>query len=109
MLQITITILEEAPTYNDLIFGLTLLSLSPRSFIRMPFKSIVVYPLCLPVPLTLYVIFYWTWLEVGSGNPNYLFFQCVAYNVFFSGILVNFIMATVQREKALRLTEKSAL
>ena len=60
----------------------------------------------LVVPLLLFVMDYWLWLETGSGNANYMFFQCLAFNVFFGIITADFISATVKRDKTLRLTEK---
>jgi len=61
------------------------------------------------VPASLVVMFHWLWLETGTGNANYIFFQCLAYNVFLSIITLDYISATVKRDKALRLTEKIEL
>jgi phosphatidylinositol glycan class U len=46
------------------------------------------------------------WLETNTGNANYVFFQCLAYNVFLSIILGQFCNASLQRDKALRLAAK---
>jgi hypothetical protein len=58
------------------------------------------------VPVSLYILDYGLWLETGSGNANYIFFQCLAYNAFVATIFLDFLGATLQRDKALRLTEK---
>ena len=58
------------------------------------------------IPVLLNVVDHWMWLEPNTGNPNYMFFQCLAYNVFLSIILTQFVSATQQRDKALRLAIK---
>ena len=58
------------------------------------------------IPVLLNVVDHWMWLEPNTGNPNYMFFQCLAYNVFLSMILTQFVSATLQRDKALRLAAK---
>jgi phosphatidylinositol glycan class U len=60
----------------------------------------------LPVPVILYVLDYHLWLESGSGNANYIFFQCLAYQVFVAVIFLDYLNASLQRDKALRMTEK---
>lgn len=60
----------------------------------------------LHVPIILYVTFYSMWLETGNGNANFLFFQCLAYNLFLGFITIDFISATVKRDKALRVIAK---
>jgi hypothetical protein len=46
------------------------------------------------------------WLDANNGNANYMFFQCLAYNVFMGIILGQFTSASMQRDKALRITNK---
>jgi hypothetical protein len=58
------------------------------------------------VPVLLYLVDYWMWLETGSGEANFLYFQCLAYNAFVANLLVEFCGASVRRDKALRLTQK---
>jgi hypothetical protein len=43
------------------------------------------------------------WLEGNNGNANYMFFQCLVYNIFLGIILGQFISASMQRDKALRI------
>jgi phosphatidylinositol glycan class U len=43
------------------------------------------------------------WLDVNNGNANYIFFQCLAYNIFLAIILAQFTSASMQRDKALRI------
>lgn len=79
--------------------------MSPRSLARMNTVSLIA--LCsIVVPVSLYVLDYGLWLETGSGNANYIFFQCLAYNAFVTIIFLDFCGATLQRDKALRLTER---
>lgn len=61
------------------------------------------------VPVLLYIVMYGLWLETGSGEANFLFFQCLAYNAFLGNILVEFCGACVRRDKALRITEKQQM
>jgi hypothetical protein len=58
------------------------------------------------VPVILYVLDCWMWLETGSGNANYIYFQCLAYNAFLGILLGQFCTASLQRDKALRITAK---
>lgn len=68
-------------------------------------KSVIIVALAIPVPVLLFVVDYWLWLESGAGNPNYLFFQCLVYNIFVATIILQFVSSTMKRDKALRLTE----
>lgn len=58
------------------------------------------------VPVSLFVMDCWLWLETGSGNANYIFFQCLAYNVFVGLLFLDFSSSSVKRDKAIRITEK---
>lgn len=79
--------------------------MSPRSLGRM--NTISLIAMCsITVPILLYILDYGLWLESGSGNANYIFFQCLAYNAFVAMICLDFVSASLQRDKALRLTEK---
>jgi phosphatidylinositol glycan class U len=93
-------------TLYELNVGLCLLLLSPRSLARVR-KAVCLVAVCaITVPVILYTVSYWMWLEAGSGEANFLYFQCLAYNVFVAMIALQFCAATVRRDKALRLTEK---
>ena len=59
---------------------------------------------CLMVPAILTIVDHWMWLGANNGNANYMFFQCLAYNTFLGIILGQFTSASMQRDKALRLT-----
>jgi hypothetical protein len=58
------------------------------------------------IPVALYVVNTWLWLDTGSGEANFMYFQCLAYNAFVAIIFVQFVAACLRRDKALRLTEK---
>lgn len=84
--------------------GLVLLLLEPKSLMRMGMSTVICL-LAIPVTLVLFVVDYWLWLESGAGNPNYLFFQCLACYLFVSVIVLQFVSSTMKRDKALRLTD----
>eukprot|EP00593_Proboscia_inermis_P013124 CAMPEP_0171307032 /NCGR_PEP_ID=MMETSP0816-20121228/17064_1 /TAXON_ID=420281 /ORGANISM="Proboscia inermis, Strain CCAP1064/1" /LENGTH=74 /DNA_ID=CAMNT_0011788981 /DNA_START=349 /DNA_END=573 /DNA_ORIENTATION=+ len=56
--------------------------------------------------IILILLNYWMWMSTNAGNPNYMWFQCLAYMVFWSLIMQEFLMAVMKRDKALRMTEK---
>ena len=102
------TLFKPVQTLHDAALGLTLVGVAPRTIARMGNASLVSI-FAIVVPATLVVMFYWLWLETGTGNANFMFFQCLAYNVFLSIITLDYISATVKRDKALRLMEKLAV
>ena len=92
-------------TMPDVIFAFCLTVVSPKSLSRMGNASLVSL-LAMPVPIVMYTYDYWMWLEPGSGNPNFMFFQCVAFQVFFAAFFLDFAIASMKHDKALRITEK---
>lgn len=60
----------------------------------------------LPIPITLYLVTLWLWIEPGTGEANFCFFQCLAANVFLAALFINFCSASLRRDKALRYTQK---
>ena len=58
----------------------------------------------LGVPVILNVLDHWMWLGPNTGNANYMFFQCLAYNVFLGILLGQFVRASLERDKALRIS-----
>mmetsp|Transcript_7147 Transcript_7147/g.10249 ORF Transcript_7147/g.10249 Transcript_7147/m.10249 type:complete len:552 (+) Transcript_7147:111-1766(+) len=99
------TIFKPSPTLHDLVFALTFYLASPCSLSRTSNVSTIAL-IAIPVPVSLYTMDYWLWLGTGVGNANYMFFQCLAYNIFITAILVEFLSGAMKRDKALRLTEK---
>lgn len=99
------TLFHDNPALYDFNVALSLLCMSPRSMARMNIISLIA--ICsIAVPLLLYILDYSLWLETGSGNANYIFFQCLAYNAFVAIIFLDFVGASLQRDKALRMTAK---
>lgn len=49
------------------------------------------------------------WLVTGNGNPNYNYFQCFAYGLFLIIISMDFVSATVKRDKVRRMVEKGTI
>jgi GPI-anchor transamidase subunit U len=79
--------------------------MSPQSMARMNIIPLGLITSCaLIVPVLLYMVLYGMWLETGNGEANFLYFQCYAYNVFIAILFIQFTGASVERDKALRLT-----
>ena len=102
------TIMRPVEILYDLNVSLCFMLLCPKTLARMGKLSLVAL-ISMWVPIVLYVIDYWMWLEPGTGNANYIFFQCLAYNVFLGIILGQFTSACVQRDKAIRLVRKETM
>lgn len=98
------TIYRPVQVMVDANMALVLLLLSPRSLARMGIAAFVAL-CCLLVPVILNVVDHWMWLVANNGNANYMFFQCLAYNIFVGIILAQFASASLQRDKALRIME----
>jgi len=98
-------IFRPTTTAHTLTLGLLLAMLNPRTIARMRNSSLVSL-FAIPVPILLFITFHRMWLVTGNGNPNYIFFQCFAYGLFVSTITLDFISATVRRDKVLRMVEK---
>mmetsp|Transcript_14694 Transcript_14694/g.25465 ORF Transcript_14694/g.25465 Transcript_14694/m.25465 type:complete len:285 (-) Transcript_14694:134-988(-) len=96
------TIYRPVQVLYDANFALCLSMLCPRSLARMGVPSFISL-CCIMVPVILNVVDHWMWLEVNNGNANYMFFQCLAYNVFLGIICAQFVSASMQRDKALRI------
>lgn len=45
----------------------------------------------------------------GNGNANYIYFQCLAYGMFVLIITMDFVSATVKRDKVRRMIEKGTI
>jgi hypothetical protein len=97
------TIFQPWPTVTDVAVTFSWLLLSPRTLARMGLPSLI--SLCsMPVPLILYVVDWDLWIHSGSGNANYIYFQCLAWNAFVAIIFLDFVGAAVKRQTALELT-----
>lgn len=92
-------------TCHDMSMMLALFLMSPRTLARMGNASLVSV-FALIVPISLFAMDYWLWLETGSGNANYMYFQCLAFCTFLGILTLDFVSATVKRDKAIRLTMK---
>ena len=58
------------------------------------------------VPVTLYLVLHPLWLVSNAGEANFIYFQCLAFQIFVANVGLQFVTASLQRDKALRLTEK---
>lgn len=108
MFQLLRAIFNTRPTLQDVTLSLALVTIARRTIARMSISSVICL-LALPVPIILYVLDHGLWLEIGSGNANYMFFQCLAYNLFLGVFTLDFISSTLRRDKALQLTHKNSL
>jgi GPI transamidase subunit PIG-U len=93
-------------TLYQLNVGLCLILMNPRSIVRMIQMPSLIALCAIPIPVTLYTVAYWMWLEPGNGEANYLYFQCLVYNIFVSILFLGFCSASLRRDKAIRLTVK---
>jgi len=102
------TIYRPVQVLYDANFAFCFFLFSPQSLARMGSPAFIAL-CCLIVPVILNIVDHWMWLDANNGNPNYMFFQCLAYNVFLAIILGQFTSASMQRDKALRLTHQKEL
>jgi len=96
-------------TLYGLNVGLCLAGLSPRSLARLRPVPTLVALCALPIPFLLFCVSHGLWLETGSGEANFLYFQCLGYTVFVVQLTLEFTGASLRRDKALRVTEKILL
>lgn len=93
-------------TLYELNVGICFMMYSSRSLMRIPKLIFLISIFALPIPVLLYMVSYWMWIGPNSGEANFLYFQCLAYNVFITLILLVFTSASLKRDKAIRVTEK---
>jgi len=109
---------------QQIVFFFILLLLSPRSIARAiqvyrgnTRSSMFMYVamLAIPVPVGMFLVFHHIWLQTNTtsalgiaGNPNYLYFQCLTFHVFYVTLVLQFLMSCTQREKCLRHTSNGA-
>jgi len=99
------TIYRPVQVLYDANFALCFFLFCPQSLARMGYAAFISF-CCLPVPVLLNIVDHWMWLDANNGNANYMFFQCLAYNVFLGIILGQFTSASMRHDKALRLAHK---
>ena len=100
------TLIRPTSTLVDANIAACLAVLCPRSIARMRVATTLVPLFALTVPVSLYVVTLWMWLETNAGEANFTFFQCLAYCAFLSTMFLEFSGASIRRDKVLRLTEK---
>ncbi|EJK49947.1 hypothetical protein THAOC_31125 [Thalassiosira oceanica] len=105
--QLLWAIFRPTTTVHTFTLGLHLALMNPRSMVRMRDYVLVAF-FALPVPILLFVTFHRMWMVTGNGNANYIFFQCYAYGMFVAMITLEFVNATVKRDKVLRMVEKGS-
>jgi len=106
--QLLASIFQPTTTVHTLTLALHLTVLNPRTIVRMRDPSLISF-FALPVPILLFVTFHRMWLVTGNGNPNYIYFQCFAYGMFVTIISMEFVTATVKRDKVRRMMEKGSV
>ncbi len=99
------TLFRPVQVLYDANFAFCFFLFCPRSLARMGYAAFISL-VCLLVPLILNIVDHWMWLDANNGNANYMFFQCLAYNVFLGVVLGQFVSASMQRDKALRLAKE---
>lgn len=100
------TIFSPVQTLFDANWTLCCFLYCPRSLARM--ETLAFLSLCsIMVPILLIVVDHWMWMGgPNTGNANYIYFQCLAYNVFLGIFLGQFTSASLQRDKARRVSAK---
>jgi GPI transamidase subunit PIG-U len=94
-------------TLYQLNLGFCFMLMNPRSLVRMMQIPSLIALCALPIPVTVYTVTYWMWLEPGNGEANFMYFQCLAYNVFVAVLFLGFCSASLRRDKAIRMTMKA--
>jgi phosphatidylinositol glycan class U len=102
------TIFRPVQTLYDANLSLCLLLLCPRSLARIGTPAFLSIS-SLWVPVFLNVVDHWMWLGPNTGNANYMFFQCLAFNVFLGVLLGHFCKGSLERDKAIRIAEKGRI
>ena len=80
--------------------------MNPRTIVYMNPIPTVIAICAIPIPVILYCVAYWMWLEPMNGEANFLYFQCLVYNVLIALLFLGFTAAALRRDKALRMTMK---
>jgi GPI-anchor transamidase subunit U len=93
-------------TLFELTVGLCWMLFSPQSLARMPQILSIITFCAVPVTVCLYIVSYWMWIGPNTGEANFVYFQCLAYNIFVALLFLMFSSSSIKRDKALRMTEK---
>ena len=102
------TLCQPISTLTDFFVGIIFMLLSPASCARMNPVVVMVAVVGAGVPVTLYIVLHPMWLVSNAGEANFIFFQCLAFQIFVANVGLQFVTASLQRDKALRLTEKES-
>ena len=100
------TLIRPSSTLVDANVAACLAVLCPRSIARMRVPTTLIPAFAITVPISLYIVTLWMWLETGAGEANFTFFQCLAYCGFLATLFLEFSGASLRRDKVLRFTEK---
>lgn len=90
---------HSCPTLVDPIIAGCLFLCHPRTAKRM--RLVIPLGLVALVPSILLPTMRHVWLQAGTGNANFYYFQTVALNVLLSVFVLQFVAALVKRRKAL--------
>jgi len=99
------TLLHPSTTLSTCIFFLSLAATTPHIVQRMRFVSIFSL-IALSVPTLLLFLDLHLWLTTGAGNPNYVYFQQLAFEIFLAVVVLDYGRAIVALMKVERITEK---
>mmetsp|Transcript_19035 Transcript_19035/g.44343 ORF Transcript_19035/g.44343 Transcript_19035/m.44343 type:complete len:128 (-) Transcript_19035:29-412(-) len=70
-------------------------------------RLVMVIGLCaLPVSLVLFVVDTYIWLQTHTGNANFVFFQCLLYQIVVTLFFMEYTSAAVCHEKAMQYLRK---
>lgn len=99
-----LTVFRDSSTVGHYGLLLSLLSLHPHLVDSMRLKMVIILGslvAAVDMPVMLHL-----WLDIRSGNVNYLYFQTLVWGVFLSLLLLEFTGAAVRGQKAEREKEK---
>jgi phosphatidylinositol glycan class U len=101
----TMLLFRSAPSLVDFVFMLCLVISHPRIVARM--RMLTFIGVGIWIPLLMLPVMIHVWLNAGTGNANYLYFQSLAYQVFLTLVVLQFAGGMMRRRKALATAAKT--
>lgn len=101
------TIFQSPSTLYEFNVSMCLFLISSSRVLTRVSKIITSICICaIPIPISLYIVSYYMWMKTNTGEANFVYFQCLVYNIFIGMLLLLFCAASLRRDKAIRVTVK---